>query len=214
VLSPGSAPQVDNKSLHSRALVAADSPTVTENLEKVGYAGWKKLIMRVEAVGCDVTCFKRQARADVAKDHTIIANIGDQWSDLDPLVNDTTKGSQAERIFKLPNPYLLHSMRKACEGHQQLWQLSDIQRNAPRFIEGEDASDVRRVGCLASVDVGKRSPIPISWRTRSVYRADFGNNPHGRRVSGSIVCCSPRANLSRSAAFRVAPAASNISLSF
>jgi predicted secreted acid phosphatase len=74
----------------------------TENLEKVGYAGWKKLIMRVEAVGCDVTCFKRQARADVAKDHTI---IGDQWSDLDPLVNDTTKGSQAERIFKLPNPF-------------------------------------------------------------------------------------------------------------
>jgi len=42
--------------------------------------------------------FKSEARAAITKQgYTIIASIGDQYSDL--------KGGYAEKTFKLPNPY-------------------------------------------------------------------------------------------------------------
>jgi len=41
--------------------------------------------------------FKTAARAEVAKDFTIILNLGDQQSDLD--------GGNADKAFKLPNPF-------------------------------------------------------------------------------------------------------------
>jgi len=44
-----------------------------------------------------VSCFKSKARAQIESNHfTIIANIGDQFSDL--------VGGHAERTFKVPDP--------------------------------------------------------------------------------------------------------------
>jgi len=75
------------------------------NLRAAGYTGWRELILRTPKPGCGVTCYKRQARAAIAaQGYTIIANVGDQWSDLDPAP-DGTSGSYAERIFKVPNPF-------------------------------------------------------------------------------------------------------------
>ena len=49
------------------------------------------------AVLCDVAdIFRRESPDGATGWHTIIANVGDQWSDLD--------GGFAERVFKLPNP--------------------------------------------------------------------------------------------------------------
>jgi acid phosphatase len=75
------------------------------NLKRAGYAGWKGLVLRSLEPRCNVTCFKRMARAAIAaQGYTIIANIGDQWSDLDPAA-DKKSGSYAERIYKVPNPF-------------------------------------------------------------------------------------------------------------
>jgi len=80
----------------------------TDNLLKVGYFGWSELIMRASPAcrNNDTTGYKRcERKALAAKGYTIIANIGDQWSDLDPDPVDKSKGSYAERIFKVPNPF-------------------------------------------------------------------------------------------------------------
>jgi hypothetical protein len=45
----------------------------------------------------NVQAFKTSKRAVISKDYTIIANIGDQRSDLD--------GGYAERTWKVPNPF-------------------------------------------------------------------------------------------------------------
>jgi predicted secreted acid phosphatase len=67
------------------------------NLWKVGYEGWTKLFMRHDHDGT-VAAYKTGARKQIETDgYTIIANIGDQQSDLD--------GGHAERIFKVPNPF-------------------------------------------------------------------------------------------------------------
>lgn len=69
-----------------------------ENLTKAGYAGWADLYMRTVKPDCDVTCYKSGARADIAaQGFIIIANVGDQKSDLD--------GGFAEKVFKVPNPF-------------------------------------------------------------------------------------------------------------
>jgi hypothetical protein len=50
---------------------------------------------------CRITCYKDNERAAIeAEGYTIIANIGDQWSDLDPQEGDPTK----EVIEKGPYP--------------------------------------------------------------------------------------------------------------
>lgn len=69
------------------------------NLHKVGYDGWKRLYMRTkEFGGPSVAPFKTWARRDIeAQGYRIIANVGDQWSDL---VN-----GHSERRFKVPNPF-------------------------------------------------------------------------------------------------------------
>ena len=74
--------------------------TATEtNLRNVGYDGWQRIYMRTDKFGGDsIMPFKTWARADIeAQGYTIIANVGDQKSDLD--------GGHAERRFKLPNPF-------------------------------------------------------------------------------------------------------------
>jgi predicted secreted acid phosphatase len=76
----------------------ADLRFATErNLEKQGYTVWNKLMMRPADSHGSPSVFKTAARAEVAKDFTIILNLGDQQSDLD--------GGNADKAFKLPNPF-------------------------------------------------------------------------------------------------------------
>jgi hypothetical protein len=74
---------------------------VTEwNLHRVGYEGWQQLYMRPHATrGKPVSVYKTQARADIEdrQHYTIIANVGDQISDL--------VGAHAQKCFKVPNPF-------------------------------------------------------------------------------------------------------------
>ena len=67
------------------------------NLWLVGYRGWEKLYMRQDRAGT-VSAFKTGARETIEHDgYTIIANVGDQRSDLE--------GGHAEKTFKVPNPF-------------------------------------------------------------------------------------------------------------
>jgi hypothetical protein len=68
------------------------------NLSKAGYAGWTDLILRSVDDASTVQEFKTAKRKEIeAKGYTIIANVGDQYSDL--------KGGYAEQVYKLPNPF-------------------------------------------------------------------------------------------------------------
>jgi len=64
----------------------------------VGYDGWTDLRMREPGDQTEVRVFKTAERAKIAaRGFTIIANVGDQQSDLD--------GGYAERTFRVPNPF-------------------------------------------------------------------------------------------------------------
>lgn len=65
------------------------------NLRRAGYDGYSKLLMR--PAGEATADFKTRMRSLIGGEHTVIANIGDQFSDL--------AGGHAERCFKLPNPF-------------------------------------------------------------------------------------------------------------
>ena len=72
------------------------------NLHKAGYDGWKALFMRPRhPAGEPVSVFKTRTRALIEEGpdygYEIIANIGDQISDLE--------GGRAARCFKVPNPF-------------------------------------------------------------------------------------------------------------
>jgi acid phosphatase len=72
------------------------------NLRKEGYEGWERLYMRPkDNPGANVSAYKSGARRDIEKSHVIIANLGDQHSDL---IGDDA-GDHAERCYKLPNPF-------------------------------------------------------------------------------------------------------------
>jgi acid phosphatase len=71
-----------------------------ENLEKVKFKGWTKLVTRPdEDKEKSILPFKSLARAEIEREDkvTIIANVGDQRSDLE--------GGHAECTFKIPNPF-------------------------------------------------------------------------------------------------------------
>jgi hypothetical protein len=70
-----------------------------KNLRQVGYEGWAELIMRPAGTTTPSAAdYKAPERAKItARGFTIIANVGDQKSDLE--------GGYAERIFKVPNPF-------------------------------------------------------------------------------------------------------------
>jgi acid phosphatase len=70
-----------------------------KNLTDAGYEGWAGLSMRpVSDQNASVVPYKSGERAKIAaQGHTIIANSGDQHSDL--------AGGYAERAWKLPNPF-------------------------------------------------------------------------------------------------------------
>jgi hypothetical protein len=70
------------------------------NLTAAGYAGWAKLIMRPgDSPHLDTVAeYKAPARASIeAEGYTIIANVGDQESDL--------AGGYAKERFMVPNPF-------------------------------------------------------------------------------------------------------------
>jgi acid phosphatase len=68
------------------------------NLSSRGYHGWEAVVMKPNGDGTVAAIWKAGARADIeTRGFTIIANVGDQQSDLD--------GGHAERTFKLPNPF-------------------------------------------------------------------------------------------------------------
>ncbi len=72
------------------------------NLRKVGYDNWRGLFMRPDSTkGELVSHYKTLARVRIEADDTIIANIGDQFSDL----VGGKDGDHAERCFKVPNPF-------------------------------------------------------------------------------------------------------------
>jgi len=78
--------------------------TATEwNLRREGYEGWQRLYMRPSNnPGANVAVYKTRARRDIEDMHyAIIANLGDQYSDL---IGDDA-GDHAERCYKLPNPF-------------------------------------------------------------------------------------------------------------
>jgi hypothetical protein len=69
-----------------------------ENLHKAGYSTWTELMLEPGDFTGTVQEFKTARRKEIeAKAYTIIANVGDQYSDL--------KGGYSERMFKLPNPF-------------------------------------------------------------------------------------------------------------
>lgn len=68
------------------------------NLKRAGYDGWHELIMRPIASAGSVSDYKSSARRAIEEQgYKIIANVGDQQSDLD--------GGFAEKTFRLPNPF-------------------------------------------------------------------------------------------------------------
>jgi len=80
-----------------------EKPATEWNLRKVGYDNWRLLFMRPESSRVDkfVSRYKTATRVKIEANHTIIANVGDQLSDL---VGDQN-GDHAERCFKVPNPF-------------------------------------------------------------------------------------------------------------
>jgi predicted secreted acid phosphatase len=68
------------------------------NLLDAGYDGWTELVMRPPGEHGPVAPYKSGERAKIAaQGFTIIANVGDQRSDLD--------GGYAERAYRVPNPF-------------------------------------------------------------------------------------------------------------
>jgi hypothetical protein len=66
------------------------------NLKAAGYTGYTKLFLKPGGQG--TLTYKAGTREQLEKDgYTIVANVGDQDSDL--------AGGHAERAFKIPNPY-------------------------------------------------------------------------------------------------------------
>jgi len=79
----------------------ADRRATEKNLREVGYDAWTKIYYKPETdIMLTTAGFKTDVRRKLAKEgYVIIANIGDQDSDL--------TGGYAERVFKLPNPFYL-----------------------------------------------------------------------------------------------------------
>jgi HAD superfamily, subfamily IIIB (Acid phosphatase) len=70
------------------------------NLDRAGFANWAGIVTRPDDQHGSIVPFKSGERDKVAEKYTILANVGDQDSDLQDL-----KGKSAECSFKLPNPY-------------------------------------------------------------------------------------------------------------
>lgn len=77
-----------------------DAPGTIKNLRDVGLGDYAGLYFKPNDYRDTTQSFKTATRQKITEDgYTIIANIGDQHSDLD--------GGYAERTFKLPNPFYI-----------------------------------------------------------------------------------------------------------
>ncbi len=73
-----------------------EDPTAV-NLKREGFIGYKKLYLKPRTGKINTVTYKSGARKEIMQNgYIIIANIGDQWSDLE--------GGNSVRSFKLPNP--------------------------------------------------------------------------------------------------------------
>ncbi len=71
-----------------------------KNLRQVGYDTWQKAYFMADDTEKPARLYKTAIRAQIEQDgYTIIANVGDQNSDL--------QGGHAEKTFKLPNPFYI-----------------------------------------------------------------------------------------------------------
>ena len=78
----------------------SDRPGTERNLRDVGYEKWTEIFYKPAATQETSQAYKTAARKKIeAEGYVIIANLGDQLSDLE--------GKHAERTFKLPNPFYL-----------------------------------------------------------------------------------------------------------
>ena len=69
-----------------------------DNLTREGYSGWKQLYLKPAGSTLTTVAYKTGAREDIeSQGYKIIANIGDQYSDL--------AGGHAASAFKLANPF-------------------------------------------------------------------------------------------------------------
>lgn len=69
-----------------------------ENLEREGYGGWAGLTLKPAGSTLTTVAYKSGARAAIEQQgYRIVANIGDQYSDL--------AVGHADRAFKVPNPF-------------------------------------------------------------------------------------------------------------
>ncbi|MEA1674167.1 HAD family acid phosphatase [Nitrospirillum sp. BR 11163] len=76
----------------------AEREATARNLAAAGYEGWAGLVLRTPGAQGGAAHYKAAERARIeAQGYTIIANMGDQDSDL--------AGGHAERTFKLANPF-------------------------------------------------------------------------------------------------------------
>jgi acid phosphatase len=71
--------------------------TTLRNLAAVGYTGYAGVSLKADPAGSSATYKAGERAAIEAQGYTVVANVGDQESDL--------AGGHAERTFKLPNPF-------------------------------------------------------------------------------------------------------------
>ena len=77
-----------------------DRVVTEENLHRVGYKNWTRIVYRSASDLPGNADFKTEVRRKLTQEgYQIIANIGDQASDL--------SNGYAERTFKLPNPFYM-----------------------------------------------------------------------------------------------------------
>jgi HAD superfamily, subfamily IIIB (Acid phosphatase) len=70
----------------------------TSNLTREGYSAWTQLILKPDASTQTTVAYKSGARAAIEQQgYRIVANVGDQYSDL--------AGGHEDFAFKLPNPF-------------------------------------------------------------------------------------------------------------
>jgi predicted secreted acid phosphatase len=68
------------------------------NLTREGYAGWQQLFLKPDASTETTVQYKSGARANIdSQGYRIVANVGDQYSDL--------AGRHEDVGFKLANPF-------------------------------------------------------------------------------------------------------------
>jgi predicted secreted acid phosphatase len=68
------------------------------NLEREGFTGYKQLILKPAGFAGTTVAYKAGARKAIEEQgYNIVANVGDQYSDL--------TGGYADSAFKLPNPF-------------------------------------------------------------------------------------------------------------